>query len=186
MKRIVFVVVFSIIASCHITLREQAKHQFSTRDFDTAVLDRLQLYDSLRAHIHSSLSTFFSSETLEKEAKNWNGSSASFFINQHGELSPLHSRNVVSESMPTTFQKEILAIFSRIGNKNIYGFAIQPDSTLIVLLRNEYVKEFHLDIRERLTWSNNEINPPVDEFFKTKTVTEKWSYLIWYDKRGGW
>ncbi|RYY88352.1 MAG: hypothetical protein EOO15_09265 [Chitinophagaceae bacterium] len=171
--------------SCGTNNQEQARQQFLARQPDTAVTMRLSLYDSLRNLATANLTAFFDSTLIQGSSLS-SGAQASYFINSQGTLESFHHRKGAAESLPGALENDLLALFSKIGSNNIFGFEIQPDSTFKVLLRNEYVPQFHLDIRERLTWVSANSSFVQEDFMKELAITDHWTYLIWYDKRGGW
>ncbi|RYY77718.1 MAG: hypothetical protein EOO69_13565 [Moraxellaceae bacterium] len=175
-----------LMASCSGQDQERIRQQFDARQPDTAVLNRLPLYDSLRRSVLAKLPEFFPAADLEQMGNRWKWARNAFFLNTQGELQQLDHRDSSEVRLPAATQLVLLEQFEQIGDNNIFGFEIGLDSTFIALVRNEYVKEFHLDIRERLTWSAKPDSSAPSEFSKTVPVADHWTYLIWYDKRSGW
>ena len=175
-----------LLASCANQEQERARQQLKEQQPDTAVINRLPLYDSLRSIVIARLPECFRAEDLEQLEDRREWAANTFFLNQKGALQELAPPDKDEVRLPADLQKSILGLFQQIGSNHIFGFEIRLDSTFTALIRNEYAKELHLDIRERLSWTAQNDSLQHGAFMKTVPVAGHWTYLIWYDKRGGW
>ena len=139
--------------------------------FDPEVMSRLSRYDSLRKLL---LAHF---ETLQSDT--------SMFAATYGLSLDTSRQNTNAEAeLPTGIKEEILPLARRIGGRNLFGFALQRDSSIRFLIRNTYLDKYHLDVRERLTWYPDTSRILRVQFpMKDTLLTGNWQYMLWYDKR---
>lgn len=172
MKLIIFVVLLLItIASC--TEKKDFKSTFEAQKFDKEVMKRIELYDTLRLYLTKNINQIFKKPGLvEPQTANYNYCKC----------------NIVATGMqiPDTIINGIKPILKRIGYNYLFNVEIESDSTFTVYIRNNYISDFNLDVRERLIWRKNPNQLIIDKLtIKHTIINHYWDYMIWYDKRMG-
>lgn len=175
-----------VFCSCKDKQVKQIQFELSQRQPKTAVINRIHLYDSLRNLTFAHLPLLFSPEELSLNANMGYGSKAVFSINEQGKLHVSKETRNVTTQLPDILQFKIMSLLNKIGTENIRHFEVRTDSVFEAIVSREYAKQFHLDIREWITWSSKAAPVVNSEVIKTRLITENWTYLIWYDKRAEW
>ena len=148
------------------------RKDFENQKFDKVVINKLSLYDTLRKGILQNYSEF---QWEEKQ------SSLTYIYNFD---TTYYKGGINHFDIPRKIRSEIIQLFSKIGQTNILGFTIYKDSLLKIYVRNTFLDEHYLDVRESLNWYPQKNKIEKLEFpYKDSLLSEKWQYEIWYDKR---
>jgi hypothetical protein len=148
-----------------------------TRDYnnwryDTSIINNLTKYDTVRQLFLSNFDSF----------KLSNSNFSFTYLYNYDSLSKIEGHS--NDSLPKSILPTITRIIKELGKGRIYGFTISKDSTVEIFLKSTHLKEYFLDVRERLYWKTN--NHTFDHFpfpYKDTMISKDWQYLIWFDKR---
>ena len=138
--------------------------------FDTNVIDKLPIYDSLVAAILEK-SSFFQQHINEK------ASYRSF------KYMPLSHEPDVIKKLPQEVAPKIDKYFAELGKDFIYGFDVFKDSTIKIYIRRSRSDSFQLDILENLSYFPAGKNIQGREFpVKDTILNNHWQYWIEFYK----
>jgi hypothetical protein len=148
------------------------EQSFKAQKFDKEVIKRIELYDTLRLYLTHNINHIFKTP---------------------GQVEPqtayyYYKDNIVANGMqiPDSIINVIKPVLSQIGYDYIFNVEIASDSTFTAYIRNQYISDFDLDVRERLIWRKNLDQLLIDKLIvKHKIINHNWDYRIWYDKRMG-
>jgi hypothetical protein len=148
------------------------KSDFEKHEFDKTVINNLPQYDTLRQIVLNNYHSFFLNDTINNFTYFYNFDTST----QIGEHSNI--------DLPKIIFPQTVRLFERIGKANISGFNIYKDSSFQLFIRNTHFTKYFLDIREILYWYPEATRLRKEEFpMKDTLLTDKWQYIIWYDKR---
>jgi hypothetical protein len=174
-------IVFLFIA-CGNDNRE-IQQSFENHPFDTSVISHAKSYDSMKQIILSNLPELFKSVIPKTEVSKYGPKSHYTNTFYYPSSHKIAGAKYIDELSPSLYQS-LKKQFDLIGPKNITGFEIWSDSTLICYIRNTHIQKLYLDVRERLTWQNTDNQVFSKEaFIKDTLLQNNWTYHIWYDKR---
>jgi hypothetical protein len=156
---------------CSCDTRKDFRKSFVERKYDSSVILRLKIYDSLRNYIIKNIDSlkplhnYYSAYYYDFDKKLfWNPTDTIQF--------------------PKTLSSSIKEFFLTLGKGKILGFGISEDTTIDIMIRVTHLPEYFLDVRERLKWMKN-ISKHQDIRFPIKDTSlgNNWYYIIWFDKR---
>lgn len=136
--------------------------------FDTIVINRIPVYDSLGQLIMKNFASLSSS--IEEH----------YFYYTHTT-----DTSVLLENFPPGDARRIHHYMNQIGEDNIYRFDVFKDSSIKFYIRDNYLDEYRLNIRERLSYIPGAGNiqprqPPV----KDTIIGRNWQYWISFEEKG--
>jgi hypothetical protein len=138
--------------------------------FDTSVIHKIPIYDSLVAAILEK-SSFFQQHINEKD------SYRSF------RYMPLSHKSDAIKKLPQEVAPKIDQYFARLGKDFIYGFDFFKDSTIKIYVRRSRSDSFQLDILENLSYFPAGKTIHRREFpVKDTMLNNHWQYWIGFYK----
>jgi len=151
---------------------EKFKNVYNNYRYDTAVINKLPLYDSLARAISANI-PLFQKYTDSGEAY------------QAFRYMPGVFEAGVYTKLPAEADTSIGRIFTALGAHFIYGFDIFKDSTIKIYIRAYPVKKTMVDIEEHLAYYPAGTGMKKREFPLKDTVLNKhWQYWVRLDQQG--
>lgn len=137
---------------------------FNNYRFDTAVINRLPLYDSLALAISAKIDLFH---------KNIDNDAAYHAF----RYMPSSTEKEVFKTLPAEIGIDMNRYFATIGKDNIYAFDVFKDSTIKIYIRNRRIGKTEVDIAENLSYYPKETNIGRRDYPDKDTVLNKhWQY----------
>ena len=138
--------------------------------FDTSVINKLPIYDSLAAAILKK-SSFFQRHINEKDSYH------SF------RYMPSSHESGFSKKLPPEVAPEIDKYLAKLGKDFIYGFDVFKDSTIKIYIRRSRSDSFQVDILENLSYFPAADTIPRRQFpVKDTILNKRWQYWIGFYK----
>lgn len=164
MRRISAIIFLLFITGCRPKDFTPVYHEYK---FDKAVIDKLSVYDSL---INVLLEYYPSIQQHTKDEPSYRFIPSSFSFDLY-------------EKLPKEGAKKVEHYFFLLGNHFIYGFEIFKDSTIKIYVRDSPVKNYHLNIRERLSFYPDTGKIRERKFPEKDTLLNKnWQYWVLFDQ----
>lgn len=171
--KITTLLILSIFTLISCSNKKPFEERFKTQKFDKEVIKRIKLYDTLRLYLtHHMKQIFKTPAPVEIQTANFNYCDC----------------NIVSKGkqIPDTIINAISPILKQIGYNYLFKIEIDSDSTFTAYVKNKYLPDFNLDVRERLIWRKDPNQIIIDKYkVKHTIINTNWDYMIWYDKRMG-
>ena len=153
------------IEGCHPDVKKNSP-LYNQYKFDTNVIDKLPMYDSLVASILEN-SSFFQQSINEKDSYH------SF------RYMPVSNESGVFKKLPPEVARAIDQCFAKLGKRFIYGFDVFKDSTIKIYIRRSRSDTFKVDILENLSYFPSGSHIPKRDFPVKDTLLNKhWQYWI--------
>lgn len=206
MKTSILTLLFGLLlTSCdHERDLKTLRKVFIQTHYDTAIIQSLPLYDSLKNIIIANFDTIFKYRNSRHFVFHSNGKDtatvredADFycFNYNYGEATALsygtgpNDQKLIDEvsveSMPAFIYSSVDTIFKKLGKGKIRGFTLWTDSTIEIAVKG-FSKD-DIDIGHTLTWKRFFAkNTDPDLFYKDTLIATKWTYGIWLDEHQGW
>jgi len=201
-KFLIFFVISFFAMACVDNTAKHLKEMFDRNVYDTAVINKMYLYDSIKNIALRNIDTIFK----YKDARNYisytdekgktgkrNESSDYYRFYKNYNVGRGRSRFDVSdfksqvdnddlENLPKYIFAQLDSLFGRIGPNNIEGFELRNDSSVEIMVRSFYNKEIESDGYDgfhTLSWKSN--FPQDDEsdlLVKDTVIIPRWVYRI--------
>lgn len=169
MKILSAVLLFFAIISCH-SKDDEISYDIRGHRYDTGVINKLPLYDSLANVLIASYSS------IQKQFKEDEAYYRYTFSSANKDL---------FEKLPAENAAKINEYFTRLGRNFIYSFQFFKDSSIKIFVRNTYLKDHNLDVGERLSYYPTGTGIRKREHpYKDTLLNKHWQYWISFDKRG--
>ncbi|MBK8711578.1 MAG: hypothetical protein IPL97_06890 [Niastella sp.] len=180
---------------------------FGQTHYDTAIIQSLPLYDSLKNIIVTNIDTIFKYRNSRHFVFHSysNGDTAtiqedenffSFYYNYGGATALSYGTGpndqklideVSVENMPEFIYPSVERIFKKLGKNKIRGFTLQKDSTIEIAAKNLHKEKENVDVGHTLTWKRiSAVNNDPDNFYRDTIIAPNWTYQIWVDEHYGW
>lgn len=171
MVRILLLILVCTTAGCNFH-QKQIPADYKKYSFDTSVIGKLPLYDSLAVSILESYPLF----------QNLINKDASYRAYRY---MPLSDDKEIFKKLPGKGTEKISQYINRLGKDFIYGFDLFKDSTIKIYVRKSYSNQLRVDVRENLSYypPGNNIrrrDPPA----RDTVLNRNWLYWISFDERG--
>jgi hypothetical protein len=154
-----------VIAGCHLDPKEISP-LYNRYKFDTNVIEKLPVYDSLAAAILEK-SSFFQQHINEKDSY------------RSYRYLPFSHKQDMAKKLPADIAPKIDRYFARLGKNFIYGFDVFKDSTIKIYIRRSRSDSFDVEILENLSYFPSGNHIPKREFPVKDTILNKhWQYWI--------
>jgi hypothetical protein len=164
--------IFILIASGCGSGDEKFKNVYNNYRFDTAVINKLPLYDSLASFVSANIALFHK-YTDTSEAY------------QAFRYMPTAYDAGVYRQLPAELDSGISPIYKALGEHFIYGFDVFKDSTIKIYIRAYPVKKTMVDIEENLAYYPTGKKMKQREFPVKDTVLNKqWQYWVRLNEQG--
>lgn len=157
------------------TVKEVFRHE----QFDTGVINRLYLYDSLKSILVANLDTIFSYRNAKifSEKKPTHPEETLFnfiYIPEKGEPSD----KIGLETLPAAVYSKVDNICRQLGSNRIVGFDLQRNKTIVnVTIKNNSDEETLAETQHSLTW-NWDHRSDANELEKDSVLGKGWIYYI--------
>ena len=175
----IFTVFLMAILSCTCTAQratKTVKDIFNHELFDSGVISRLPLYDSLKNILVNNIDTIFNYLDSKGRGDFYNF----FFIPGKGESSD----KIGLETLPAAIAPKIEAICRQLGEERILGFDLTRNQILVnVVVKYSYDNETSAETQHSLSWNWSFSNS--EELRKDTTLGSGWTYHIYTEKRRG-
>ena len=159
-----------IIALLFFTACSSNDKSYDTRShrFDTTVINRIPLYDSLGQLIIR------------------NFASVSFSIEEHYfYYTHTTDTSVLLKIFPAADARKIHQVMNQLGEDHIYRFDVFKDSSIKFYIRDTYLDEYRMNIMERLSYiPGNEDIQPRQPPIKDTIIGRNWQYWISFEEKG--
>lgn len=156
-------------AGCHLDSKEISS-LYNQYKFDTEIIEKLPIYDSLVSAILEK-SSFFQ-QHIDEEA-----SYRSF------KYMPLSDDADVVKKLPQEIAPKINQYYTKLGKDFIYGFDVFKDSTIKIYIRRSQPNTSQVNILENLSYYPSGANIQKREFPVKDTIINKhWQYWVFFDK----
>ncbi len=164
--------IFIYIASGCGSGDEKFKTVYDNYRFDTAVIKKLPLYDSLARTISASQPLF----------QKYIDTSESFRAFRY---MPAAYQEGVYRQLPPELDSGISPIYKALGDNFIYGFDLYKDSTIKIYIRAYPVKKTMVDIEENLAYYPEDKKVKQRAFpLKDTTLNKHWQYWVRFNEQG--
>ena len=156
---------------CH-SKSEEISAVYKRYTFDSTVIKKLPLYDSLASAILEKFSFF-------QQHINENDSYRAY------KYMPVSDQSDVFKKLPQEVAPKIDLYFTKLGKDFIYGFDVFKDSTIKMYISNSPSEESQVDIEENLSYYPVRSNIQRRELpVKDTILNEHWQYWTRFNKRG--
>jgi len=170
-RRLSIILFLYLSTGCH-TDSEEVSDDYKSYKFDTKVIEKLPIYDSLVIAILEKYLYF-------QQHINENDSYRAY------KYMPGSDQADVFKELPQEVGAQINNYFIKLGKDFIYGFDVFKDSTIKIYIRNSPSEEWQVDIEENLSYfplgskiRRREL--PV----KDTLLNEHWQYWTRFKNRG--
>lgn len=180
---------------------------FEQTYYDTAIIQSLPLYDSLKNIIVTNIDTIFKYRNSRHFVFHSysNGDTAtiqedenfySFYYNYGGATALSYGAvpndeklidEVSVENMPGFIYPSVERIFKKLGKNKIYGFTLRKDTTIEIAVKNFHQEKGNVDVLHTLTWKRiSAVDNDPDNFYRDTIIAPQWTYQILVDEHYGW
>ena len=174
MRRLLRIFSFLYLISCNVRNDKDFSASFSAFKYDASIIKELHQYDSLKNIVIPNISNFRLSDHTNDFTYYYN-------FDKSVQIS-----GYSNEDLPKFLYSKITAIFKALQKNKIYGFNISKDSVFEIFIRNTYLQQYDLDVRERLFWKSNKQKFEKSVYpGKDTMLTDNWQYQVYFDKRAG-
>lgn len=150
---------------------DKVTEEYQYYKFDTRVIEKLPIYDSLANAISEKIILF-------QQLINENDSYRAY------KYMPGSDQSDVFTKLPQEVAPKIDHYFTQLGKDFIYGFDVFKDSTIKIYIRNIPSEESQVDIEENLSYYPLNSNIRKRELpIKDSILNEHWQYWIRFNKR---
>ena len=157
-------------AGCH-SSTDKVKPVYNNYKFDSLVIEKLPVYDSLASVILEKFSLF-------KNNMDANESYQAF------RYMPASQQTEVFKRLPPEAGVDIGPYFAKLGKDFIYGFDVFKDSTIKIYVRKRFSEKSQIDIGENLSYYPAGNNIRRKELPDKDTILNKnWQYWTRFHKR---
>ena len=164
MTRIIISFAIILMVSCQL---KDEPYDIANHRFDTQVINKLPLYDSLCNTILRNHAAFI---------KNPGDNPFYQYIRRQDSL---ELYQIVSKQDGD----KILNYFSQLGDNFIYGFDLYKDSSIKIHVRTTYLKANNLEVREKLSFVPSGANKTKrDGDYKDTVINKNWLYWVMFEK----
>jgi hypothetical protein len=156
------------------------KEVFNHEQFDTSVIHRLYLYDSLKNILVANIDTIFnyrSAKAFENTTNSIQAEETFFnFIYIPGKGGS--SDKIGLETLPSILYSKVDNICRQLGSDRIVGFDLQRNKTIVnVTIKNNSDEETFAETQHSLTW-NWDHRSDANELEKDSVLGKGWIYYI--------
>jgi len=197
-----------LLISCEHKADQQALQDlFSRTTYDTTVIQKLFLYDSIKNIVINNIDTIFKfrnnrnivtyTDEKGKIIQKHENSYTYTFDKDYGHATQLSYgtepdnqkliADVNLENMPKFIFLKVDSLFAILRENNIKGFSLSIDSAIEINIKDFYDQKTNADVYHTLIWKRiyvNNIEP--DLFVKDTTLAQGWIYQIWVEAHRGW
>lgn len=171
MKRLSILLFLYLSTGCHIN-SEEVPDDYTSYKFDTTVIEKLLVYDSVAYAILGNFS-FFQQHISENESY------------RAFKYMPGSDQADVFKKLPQEIAPKIDHYFTKLGKDFIYGFDVFKDSTIKIYIRISPSEELQVDIEENLSYYPVKSNIQRRKLpIKDTILNEHWQYWTRFKKRG--
>ncbi len=177
--------------------QKELKNLFNQTSYDTSIIQKLYLYDSIKNIIVKNIDTIFKfrnsrnivtyTDEKGKTTQRIENSDFYTFDKDYGHATRLsygtgpNNQKLIAdvnlENMPTFLFARIDRLFNILGEKNIKGFDLWTDSSIEISIKGFYDEKINADVYHTLIWKRvyAESNEP-DLFVDDTILAPGWTY----------
>lgn len=171
MRKLSILLFLYLLTGCHLRTEVVPGDNIDYK-FDTAVIVKLPIYDSL-AHAILEKIQFFQQHLNENDSY------------RAYKYMPGSEQVDVFKKLPQDVAPKIDYFFTKLGKNFIYGFDVFKDSTIKIYIRNNLSAERQIDIEENLSYYPSNSNIQRRELpIKDTLLNDHWQYWTRFKKRG--
>jgi hypothetical protein len=170
-KQLIWILVLVIFVSCHNIDTNEVSGIYKTYHFDSTVITRLPLYDSLASAILEKYAYF---KQFIKETDAYR----SFKYVPNSSASDEH------KSLPAEISPKIDRYFTELGAHYILGFTVYIDSSLKIHVRNRPSQTDPFNIEENLSYFPQDIKIQHRQYpVKDTLLNKRWQYWVRFNRQ---
>lgn len=149
--------------------KEEAQYSYNEYRFDSTVIQKLPLYDSLVSAIIEKMPVIYGS--INKDASY-----------QAFRYMPTSTEQDVFTRLPAAAEGKISEYYKQLGNDYIYGFDVFKDSSIKIYIRSRPSKTTSVTIEENLSYYPTGKNYKKREFPARDTIiNDHWQYWTFFN-----